>query len=123
MIESDMNTPPGTKIRLFCPIEVEEDLLVLSNMNCRVLGGRVEEMVTEWEKKKASPVYTAGRSTVSSNAPPWVPFGVDIEKLGHKIAKNFVSLQSQIENTEPLSEEFAKRRETLISEAMKKMTV
>lgn len=47
-----MNVPPGTKVLLKGTVAVEHGILLLSNKNCQLIGGRVEKLAEGWELKK-----------------------------------------------------------------------
>lgn len=43
-----LNTPPGTKVKLFGTIPVKNGFLLLDDSNICVLGGEVDHMVEKW---------------------------------------------------------------------------
>lgn len=44
-----LNTPPGTKVKLFGTVQVKNGFMLLDDSNISVLGGEVDHMVEKWE--------------------------------------------------------------------------
>lgn len=48
----DFNTAPGAKILIKSAVTVCEGVALLSNSNCKYMGGKVEEMYEKWITRK-----------------------------------------------------------------------
>ena len=49
-----MTTPPGSKLKLQGCVAMNHGFLLLTDSNCKVLGGQVEELIQRWHLAKVS---------------------------------------------------------------------
>mmetsp|Transcript_23727 Transcript_23727/g.39026 ORF Transcript_23727/g.39026 Transcript_23727/m.39026 type:complete len:706 (+) Transcript_23727:167-2284(+) len=61
-----LDTPPGTKVQL-SKVPIRNGILLLEPSNTKVLGGRVQTLVENWEQVKR---LSLTRTTMSSDDPP-----------------------------------------------------
>jgi len=47
-----LNTPPGSKLKLLGKVAICNGYLLLYKANCKLLGGRVHNMVESWNLKR-----------------------------------------------------------------------
>ncbi len=91
----DVNTPPGTKVRL-APgkaIPYVGGFLQLRQQHLEVLGGRVEALAEKWEISRKLAQFTRAKPTGPGGPPPWVAFGKKIKNPEqHKEDKNFKAM-------------------------------
>ena len=52
-----LDTPPGTKILLSGKVPVNHGFLLLTGSNTKILGGKVEKLIQNWELKRVSVTY------------------------------------------------------------------
>ncbi|KRZ50145.1 Tudor domain-containing protein 3, partial [Trichinella nativa] len=70
----NMQTPPGTKLQITCPVENEKNFIFLNNSNCCLLGGTVQKLFDNWNANRIGSL--SNRTGVAQNklAPQWIPF-------------------------------------------------
>ncbi|KAL3265880.1 hypothetical protein HHI36_010072 [Cryptolaemus montrouzieri] len=104
-------TPPGSKV-LLTNVKIVNGLLLLSQDNTKLLGGKVPHLFEKWELAKS--VQHCSRSTVSSDGPPaWVNFGWKISNTGDE----FKSSDKQTKEQSKENSEFETLRQGAIAEA------
>ncbi|XP_055534260.1 tudor domain-containing protein 3 [Wyeomyia smithii] len=124
ILSLSLDTPPGTKIYLKNgPIKVSQGLLLLSDDNVSVLGGRVPALADKWEMSRTMAKYAkGGRIQLSANGPPpWVGFGEKIQKTV-AAERNFKSLKAKEKDESKENAEFNALRKDAIAEATKLAT-
>ncbi len=130
----DVNTPPGTKVRLLPGKEIAyiSGFLQLRQQHLEVLGGRVEPLVEKWEISRKLAQFTRAKPSGPGGPPPWVPFGKKVhhqqkQKEQQETDKNFKAMatagggtkEKEDKDQSKASEEFNSQRQDAIEEAAK----
>ena len=132
----NLNTAPGTKVKLADSIPVTNGFLRLEPGSLKVLGGRVEALYEKWDTSQKLAKFTRNfarnrptSGTDDTEGPPaWIPFG---KKVKHNMAAkddvNFRALPTAAaatstedeNNAKESNAEFDTQRQDLIKEASK----
>lgn len=133
----NLNTAPGTKVKLADSIPVTNGFLRLEPGSLKVLGGRVEALYEKWDTSQKLAKFTRNfarnrptSGTDDTEGPPaWIPFG---KKVKHSMAAkddvNFKALPAAAavtgstedeNNAKESNAEFDTQRQDLIKEASK----
>ncbi|XP_028132204.2 tudor domain-containing protein 3 [Diabrotica virgifera virgifera] len=105
-------TPPGTKL-LVQGAKLTSGFLLLNPQNCKVLGGKVANLIEKWELAKN--VQKISRNYNEDGPPPWVNFGTKIQ-TGNQ-GENFKSLTNKEKEALKENSEFEQLRKDAIAEA------
>ncbi|XP_064636492.1 tudor domain-containing protein 3-like isoform X2 [Lineus longissimus] len=120
----NLNTSPGTKIKLLGLIDVKHGFLLLSNTNTKVLGGQVEQMHHNWELKRSLAKHTrvAVATVEEGGPPPFIPLGKrdrnDRTTVNRRDGFKSLDLNKEEKKKEE-NEEFAMQRQATIAEALR----
>ena len=117
----NLNTPPGTKVKLAPCIPITNGFLRLEPGSLTVLGGRVESLYDRWETSQKMAKFTRNfarnRTAMSSDSggiaggpPGWISFGKKVSRpsaQNQSVAeadKNFKALASTIPESKETKE-------------------
>ncbi|XP_078258879.1 tudor domain-containing protein 3 isoform X3 [Rhinoraja longicauda] len=118
----NLNTPPGTKVKLLGTIKIRNGFLLLHDINILVLGGDVEQLIEKWKLQRSLAKYNRSNIGAEGGPPPFVPFGqkcmtrdqVDTRELDKR-----KTLQVVNPNKTGGDDEFEKQRTAAIAEISK----
>ncbi|XP_013858478.1 tudor domain-containing protein 3 [Austrofundulus limnaeus] len=118
-----LNTPPGTKVKLFGTIQVRNGFLLLDDSNISVLGGEVDHMVEKWALQRSLAKHSRSNIGAEGGPPPFLPFGQRCARLDDVDSRELdqrKTLQTQhaVKNPEG-NDEFEKQRTAAIAEVAK----
>ncbi|CAH1777870.1 unnamed protein product [Owenia fusiformis] len=114
-----LNTPPGTKLKLTGKIPSVAGFLQLRPANVKVLGGRVDKLVDNWELKRTLAKQTRTVTGSDGGPPPWVEFGKRIA-AEHEAPRGRDTFKSLEANKVKKSDgEFEAQRKAQIAEIAK----
>ena len=95
-----LTSPFGTKLLLTGSVRLEHGFVLLSDENCRVLGGNVAHLVDRWANERAMALAAcavAGKKKQQQRAPAWIPFDRRGKAEVPKADKDFKSLRKEPE--------------------------
>uniref|UniRef100_UPI00398F86CE tudor domain-containing protein 3 n=1 Tax=Pristiophorus japonicus TaxID=55135 RepID=UPI00398F86CE len=117
-----LNTPPGTKVRLFGTVKIKNGFLLLNDANIFVLGGEVDQLIEKWELQRSLAKYNRSNIGAEGGPPPFVPFGqkcVTRDQVDSRDLDKRKTLQIASTNKTGGDDEFEKQRTAAIAEISK----
>ncbi|XP_067842535.1 tudor domain-containing protein 3 isoform X1 [Heptranchias perlo] len=117
-----LNTPPGTKVRLFGTVKIRNGFLLLNDANIFVLGGEVDHLIEKWELQRSLAKYNRSNIGAEGGPPPFVPFGQKCVTRDHIDGRDLDKRKTlQVANTNKTGgdDEFEKQRTAAIAEISK----
>ncbi|XP_078401992.1 tudor domain-containing protein 3 isoform X3 [Cetorhinus maximus] len=117
-----LNTPPGTKVRLFGTVKIRNGFLLLNDTNIFVLGGEVDQLIEKWELQRSLAKYNRSNIGAEGGPPPFVPFGqkcLTRDQVDSRDLDKRKTLQVASTNKTGGDDEFEKQRTAAIAEISK----
>ncbi|XP_072899318.1 tudor domain-containing protein 3 isoform X1 [Hemitrygon akajei] len=117
-----LNTPPGTKVRLFGTIKMRNGFLLLHDTNVLVLGGDVDQLIEKWKLQRSLAKYNRSNIGAEGGPPPFVPFGqkcMSRDQVDSRDLDKRKTLQVASTNKTVGGDEFEKQRTAAIAEISK----
>ncbi|XP_078077822.1 tudor domain-containing protein 3 isoform X2 [Mustelus asterias] len=117
-----LNTPPGTKVRLFGTVKIRNGFLLLNDANIFVLGGEVDQLIEKWELQRSLAKYNRSNIGAEGGPPPFVPFGqkcLTRDQVDSRDLDKRKTLQVASTNKTGGDDEFEKQRTAAIAEISK----
>ncbi|XP_071786876.1 uncharacterized protein [Asterias amurensis] len=119
-----MTTPPGSKLKLQGCVAMNHGFLLLTDSNCKVLGGQVEELIQRWHLAKSLAQHTRNAVSGSGGPPPWIPFGQRGAQSRDNQKPTKITIKKSLDDPKPkeLTEqekEFEEQRKAAIQEVNK----
>ncbi|XP_051882059.1 tudor domain-containing protein 3 isoform X2 [Pristis pectinata] len=117
-----LNTPPGTKVRLFGTIKIRNGFLLLHDTNVLVLGGDVDQLIEKWKLQRSLAKYNRSNIGAEGGPPPFVPFGqkcMSRDQVDSRELDKRKTLQVTSTNKTGGDDEFEKQRTAAIAEISK----
>ncbi|XP_060682435.1 tudor domain-containing protein 3 isoform X2 [Hemiscyllium ocellatum] len=117
-----LNTPPGTKVRLFGTVKIRNGFLLLSDANIFVLGGEVDQLIEKWALQRSLAKYNRSNIGTEGGPPPFVPFGQKCLTRDQVDSRDLDKRKTlQVSNTQKTGgdDEFEKQRIAAIAEISK----
>ncbi|GCB76408.1 hypothetical protein scyTo_0015481, partial [Scyliorhinus torazame] len=121
-----LNTPPGTKVRLFGTVKIKNGFLLLNDANIFVLGGEVDQLIEKWELQRSLAKYNRSNIGAEGGPPPFVPFGqkcLTRDQVDSRDLDKRKTLQVASTNKTGGDDEFEKQRTAAIAEISKNKEV